>query len=69
MRKSLLLLAIIANIASASHVHLWTLQSQSAGFDAFGNPVTVCTWVCTLDPRNAHYATTSGQGFCPMPLQ
>lgn len=71
MKTTLLAIALMlaaAGAASAYHSsHLWMKESVVYGEDGFGNRVQICTWKCTADYQNPHYAQTQGSGFCPMP--
>jgi len=68
MRKLTLLIMFLSFAAVAAHTHLWSKQSTYEAEDSFGNVVVVCNWVCNMDPMNTHYATTSGPGYCPQPM-
>jgi len=67
MRK-LILLILFVSVTAFAHTHLWSKQSTYEAEDNYGNIVVVCNWVCNMDPMNTHYATTSGPGYCPQPM-
>ena len=67
MRNFTTLLLVLIWATASAHTHIWNKTSQSQGVDAYGNPVTICHWACTYDFNDKHYATTQGQGYCPMP--
>jgi len=63
----LTILLALSGLAYAYHGHAWIKENEVQGSDSFGNPVTICTWVCISDYRNKHQTQTQGRGFCPYP--
>ena len=68
IRTLIAILALaFAGTVSSSHYHSWSKQSEMVGTNAWGQPVKICTWKCSVDWRNPHTTQTQGSGFCPYP--
>jgi len=67
MKKLLLIIGLLLVSTVFAHTHIWLKQNETVGVDTYGNSVIICSWKCTYDYRNHHYAQTQGFGYCPMP--